>query len=197
MAISDYDFKVTNIKISVKLPQRTSLESVEERCKSNDINFNRSKANILCVRHNPSTFVLFKGSSKKSPDGSFPPQHCNITKLKSQEGISLAIQDLCFLINQAPTLLPYKIDNYSCVANIYKVIDIAAFYKREIDVNCTFTEENFACVTIYCPKDLTSSPKQCCHVYRTGYFVLVGAKELLDAQNFFLWIVEKIQPYIK
>ena len=201
MEIKDYEFQVTNIKASVKLPQRITLDTVEERCKYlgdfHKIYSSRKKRNILSVRYNNFTFVLFKGSSKRSSDGSYPPQHCNITKLRNQEEITQAIEDFCFLINQPSTFLTYKIDNYSCVANIFKVIDIASFYKREISVNCTFTEENFSCVTVYCPKDLTSSPRQCCHIYRTGYFVLVGAKELSEAKKFFFWIIERIKPYIK
>ena len=201
MEIKDYEFKVSNIKASVKLPQRIPLDVIEERCKYlsdfHKIYYSRKISNILSVRYNNSTFVLFKGSSKRSSDGSYPPQHCNITKLRNQEEITQAIEDFCFLIDQPSTFLTYKIDNYSCVANIFKIIDIAEFYKREISVNCTFTEGNFSCVTVYCPKDLTSSPRQCCHVYRTGYFVLVGAKELSEAKKFFFWIIERVKPYIK
>ena len=108
-----------------------------------------------------------------------------------------ALQDIFFLIDKPFTLLDYKIDNYSCCVNTCKFIDIESFFRRELSVNCTYTEENFSCVTIYCPKDLILSPKQCCHVYRTGYFVLVGARQLSHSQDFFLWIIEKINPYMK
>ena len=116
MEIKDYKFEIINLKISVKLPQAVSLEFVEDWCKSlqstaPNIYCSRKKQNILTVRYNNFTYILFKRSSKISPEGTTPSQHCNITKLKSESDITKAIEYLFFLVDQLPTVLDYSIDN--------------------------------------------------------------------------------------
>ena len=193
-----YMFTVTNIKISVKIPQLVELDFVEERCKklSQDriIFCSRKRANILTVRYNNFTYILFKGSSKPYPDGSIAPQHCNITKLKSQEDIVKAIPLLFFLVDQPPAFMNYTIDNYSCCADIFDSVDIESFFIKENNISCNYSEENFPALSIYSP---LGKDNLCCYLYRSGKFVFVGGKNLSDTKEFFLWIVEKIQPYLK
>ena len=122
MEIKDYKFEITNLKISVKLPQAVSLEFVEDRCRSlqstvKNIYCSRKKTNILTIRYNNFTYILFKRSSKFPPEGITPSQHCNITKLKSDTDITKAIEYLFFLVDQPPTVLDYSIDNYSCIVD--------------------------------------------------------------------------------
>ena len=68
-----YDFAVTNIKASIKLPQEVSLDFAVNRClelsRTNVLHYRRKKANILSIRYNNSaTFVLFKISVEVKKD---------------------------------------------------------------------------------------------------------------------------------
>ena len=201
METSACKFQVTNIKISVKLPKSVDLDFVDARCKelskNTTIYCSRKRVNIMTIRYNNYTYVLFKRSSKVACDGEMIKQHCNITKLKTHEDILKAIQDLFFLINQPCTLLEYTIDNYSCCADIFNFIDIERFFMLEQDVNCTYNEENFPALYVRCPREITSAPNQCCHIYRSGRIIFVGGKKLTEVKKFFEWIVEKTKPYIK
>ena len=69
MEKEDYKFKVTNLKISVKLPQAVSLKFVDDRCKllqpiHTGIYCKKYGKNILTVRYKNFTYILFKKSSK-------------------------------------------------------------------------------------------------------------------------------------
>ena len=197
MEIKNCELVVTNIKISVKLPVSVCLQFVQERCKelseTGIIFCSRKKQNILTIRYNNFTYILFKRSSKISP----APQHCNITKLKTEEDILQAIELLFYLFDIPPTFLDYKIDNYSCCGNIFRPVDIEKFYLQEQNIACSYNEENFPAVTIYCPQDLTSSLNQCSHIYRSGRLVIVGGKNLADVRNFFSYIITLLTPYLK
>ena len=127
MEKEDYQFEVTNLKISVKLPQEVSLEFVDARCKilypiHRDIICKRgANKNILSVRYRNFSYVLFKRRSKRNREGIIPPQHCNITKISCKSDIRDAIGYLFVIVNQPPVWLNYTIDNYSCTANINPV----------------------------------------------------------------------------
>lgn len=199
MEIKVPELMVTNIKISVKLPIQVCLEFVEERCqqlsKSRIIFCSRKKKNILTIRYNNFTYILFKRSSKNPT----VPQHCNITKLKTEEDILQAIELLFFIVDKSPTLLDYTIDNYSCCGNIFGAVDIEKFYVQEQNIACSYNEENFPAITVYCPQDLISSQSlnQCSHIYRSGRLVIVGGKSLNDVKSFFSYIIEILSPYLK
>ena len=119
-----YDFAVTNIKASIKLPQEVSLDFAIERCRelgqNNNLYYRRKKANILTIRYNNSTFVLFKRGTRKTEDGNFPQQHCNVTRCRTLEELSTAIADLFYLLKLPPTFSNYTIDNFSCLADILR-----------------------------------------------------------------------------
>ena len=199
-SIKDCLLEVTNIKISVNLPFIVSLEFVEDRCKSlQPINTNifcsRKKQNILTIRYNNFTYILFKSSSK-FPLGSTSSQHCNITKLKSYSDILKAIEYLFYLVDEPPVVLNYSIDNYSCCGNIFKKVDITSLYINQTEIACNYNEENFPAVTIYCPQELKEvSRNLCCLVYRTGCVVLVGGKKLEEIEEFFSWVIDIVEPY--
>ena len=201
MEIKDCKFEVTNIKISVKLPLSVDLEFVEDRCKClqssvSNIFCSRKNKNILTIRYNSYTYVLFKRSSKVSPEGIAPPQHCNITKLKSDSDILQAIEYLFFIIDKPALFLDYDIDNYSCCGDIFKKINISSLYINEPGIACSYNEENFPALTIYCPPELKDLSKNlCCLVYRSGRFVLVGGKNLQEIRKFFIWVIDIVKNY--
>ena len=178
MEIKGCKLIVTNIKISVKLAIPVSLQSVEERCKqlsqSTTIYCKRKKNNILTIRYSNFTYILFKRSSKTSS----ALQHCNITKLKTEDDILKAIEILFFIVDKPQTFVNYTIDNYSCCGNIFRPVDIEKFYIQEQNIACFYNQENFPALTIFCPPDLplSTSLNQCSHVYRSGRLVIVGGK---------------------
>ena len=162
MEIKDYKFKVTNLKISVKLPQAVSLEFVEDRCKllqptTTSIYCSRRRENILTVRYNNFTYIR---SSEVPPEGIIPSQHCNITKLKSDSDITKAIEKLFFLVDQSPTVLNYNIDNISCIADTFQSVDISALYINEQRISCKHNEEGFPAVILYCPQEVKRESKK-------------------------------------
>ena len=118
MEKEDYKFEVTNLKISVKLPRAVSLKFVDDRCKllqpiHTDIFCKKCGKNILTVQYRNFTYILFKKSSKVSPQGINRPQHCNITKIRSESDIPEAIGHLFFIFYNMLTWINYDIYSYS------------------------------------------------------------------------------------
>ena len=196
--VKQYDIKITHMKGSVKLKEPVCLTFVVRRCsklsKSHGVLFNANYKNFLVIRYNKFTFILFKTSSKKSN----ALQHCNITgsKCKSEENIKEAIQHLYFLLGRRHIKLDYKIDNISCVVDLKNFIDIESIYLNQQDLVCSYQEENFPALVIYCPKHITSAAKLCCLVNKSGSCVLVGGKIKSEIVEFFSWLVLKIENYI-
>ena len=203
MEIKDWKLEVTNIKISVKLPFSVSLSFVEDRIKSLqssvfNINCSRKNSNILTIRYNNFTYILFKSSSKIPLRDTNSFQHCNITKIKAGVDIPKAIQSLFFVVDQPEILLDYSIDNYSCCGDIFKKIDIESLFVHELQIVCDYNEENFPAVIIHSPIEYKKkSTNLCCLLYRTGRFVLVGGKDLEEIEEFFKWVFEIAKRYIK
>ena len=201
MEKEDYKFEVTNLKISVKLPRAVSLKFVDDRCKllqpiHKGIFCKKCGKNILTVRYRNFTYILFKKSSKVSPQGINRNQHCNITKIRSESEIPEAIEHLFFLVNQSPTFLNYTTDNYSCTANTNQFIDIVKLYMNETRISCSFNEQVFPALYIYCPRKISEkSEGLCCLLYTTGSAVLVGGKNLEETKEFFNWVVKITQKY--
>ena len=195
-----YNFKVTNIKFSVTLPRPVCLDSVIERCSklqtSTSLYCSRKTKNIITIRYNNFTYVPFKSSSRKLEDGSVKPNHCNIMKCRTQTDILTAIQDILFLVHEPPQLLDYKIDNYSCIAHIHRIIDTRSLFLRETELQCSYQEGPFPSVSVRCPTHLTSAPNQVCNIYRTGYITLVGGKVLTEVESFFVWLLKFIEPHV-
>ena len=200
MEIKDYKIETTNLKISVQLPQEVSLEFVEDRCKflqltGTNIYCRRKIKNLLSVRYKNFTYVLFKRSSKVTK-GITPPQHCNITRLKSESNVIEAIEHLFFVVDQPQTFLNYTVDCYSCIADTHQEIDISAFYLIEKKIRCTLHEEGFPALVINCPQELKKVSKNLtCMVYKSGKVILVGGKNQEEIRDFFNWVVKILQKY--
>lgn len=196
MEKEDYKFKVTNLKISVKLLQSANLNFVENRCKllhpiHKSITWNRCGNNYMTLRYKKFTYTLFKKSDKTNR-----PQHCNITRIRSKEDIPDAIGHLFVLVNQPPVWLDYTIDNISCSANANQEIDIAGIYMNELKIACVYNPLVFPALRIYSPKRLIEKSKKICSlVYRSGSIILVGGRCLKEIKNFFLWLLEIARKY--
>ena len=203
MEKEDYKFKVTNIKISVKLLQSVGLKFVEDRCRllqpiHRNISWKKCGNNILTLRYNNFTYILFKKSSKlRNVASCFDrPQHCNITKIKSESDIPEAIGHLFFLVNQTPTWLNYTIDNYSCLANTNQLIDIVELYMNELRISCDYNEQLLPALKIYCPIEI-SERNLTALVYKSGSVIFVGGNNLNEVKEFFNWVLKITQKYPK
>lgn len=201
MEKEDYKFKVTNLKISVKLPREVSLKFVNDRCKllypiHKDIICKQSTPNILTVRYRDFTYVLFKRSSEKNRQGIIPLQHCNITKISSESEIPEAIGHLFVILNQPPIWLNYTIDNYSCLANTNQLIDIVGLYMNEPKISCDYNEEKFPGLKIYSPKEI-SERNLTSLVFKSGSVILVGGNNLNEINEFFNWVLKITRKYPK
>ena len=200
MEKEDYQFEVTNLKISVKLPREVSLEFVEARCKllypiHRDIICKRgANKNILSVRYRSFSYVLFKRRSKRNREGIIPPQHCNITKISCKSDIRDAIGYLFVIVNQPPVWLNYTIDNYSCTANTNQLIDIVKLYINEPKIPCHYDGEKFPGLKIYSPKEI-SNRNLTSLVFKSGSVILVGGNNLDEYKKFFNWVLKIIQKY--
>ena len=196
MEKEDYKFKVTNLKISVKLLQSASLKFVEDRCKllqpiHKNITWKRCGNNYLVLRYKKFTYTLFKKSSKKDL-----PQHCNITKIRSKPDIPEAIGHLFFLVNQPPVWLDYTIDNISCSAKTNQEVDVVGIYVNELKIACDYNPLIFPALKIYCPKLLIQKSKKICSlVYRSGSVILVGGRCLQEVKKFFYWVLKITREY--
>ena len=185
--------------LSVKLPESVSLKYVDDRCKllqpiHKNIFCTRYGDNILTVRYKNFTYILFKKSSKRNP----PPQHCNITKIKSESEIQEAIGDLFVIINQPPVWLPYTIDNYSCTAKANQRIDIVKLYMNETRISCNYNVTLSPSLTIYSPKGTSEkSANLCSLVYGSGKIILVGGNNLNEIEKFLYWVLEIARNYKK
>ena len=196
MEKEDYKFKVTNLKISVKLLQSASLKSVVDRCKllqpiHKNITWKRCGNNYLVLRYKKFTYTLFKKTSKKDL-----PQHCNITKIRSKPDIPEAIGHLFFLVNQPPVWLDYTIDNISCSAKTNQEVDVVGIYVNELKIACDYNPLIFPALKIYCPKLLIQKSKKICSlVYRSGSVILVGGRCLQEVKKFFYWVLKITRKY--
>ena len=199
MEKEDYKFKVTNLKISVKLPREVSLKFVDDRCKllypiHKDIICKQSTPNILTVRYRDFTYILFKRSSEKNHQGIIPLQHCNITKIRSESEIPEAIGYLFVILNQPPIWLNYTIDNYSCLANTNQFIDIVGLFMNEPKIPCDYNVEKFPGLKIYSPKEI-SERNLTSLVFKSGSVILVGGNNLNEINEFFNWVLKITRKY--
>lgn len=199
MEKEDYKFKVTNLKISVKLPREVSLKFVDDRCKllypiHKDIICKQSTPNILTVRYRDFTYILFKRSSEKNHQGIIPLQHCNITKIRSESEIPEAIGYLFVILNQPPIWLNYTIDNYSCLAHTNQFIDIVGLFMNEPKIPCDYNVEKFPGLKIYSPKEI-SERNLTSLVFKSGSVILVGGNNLNEINEFFNWVLKITRKY--
>ena len=188
---------VNNIKASFKIDTPVEFEFVKSRCvqlpKLLGIECYQRQANILTIRFNQRTFILFKRSANLT-------QHCNITRCLSEEDIQKGIQDFLFLINQPPKIIEFIIDNYSCSADLECQIPLESIYLEEPSGYYRFNPERFPALEIRCPDFIGSETKGnlCCLLYRSGKCVIVGGRDLCEIGQFYEWIKFMINgKYVK
>ena len=187
------DIEVTNIKASFKLDTPVELEYVKDRCRQLQaelgIVWYHTNPNILTIRFSGYTFILFKRSYNTER-----AQHCNITRCRSCSDIVSGIQKFLILIYQAPKILDYTIDNFSCLANLGQVIPLDLVYTNSRSQYYIYQPERISALEIRCPSFISEGRKDslCCLLYRSGKCSIVGGNNLLEIQAFFDWIKSSI-----
>ena len=181
------NLKIENIKISVKLKVPVDLCYIEERCAQLNVYCRKISDNFLTIRHTY-TYVVFKKGRTN------PKQHINCTKITNPQEIPHVISNLLYIINQPQTTLEYKIDNYSCSADLKKTIDVEDFFMNEISISCTYNPEKFPACVIRSP-ELFDNNSLCCLLYKSGKLVIVGAKKWTKVILFYNWLKEITYPY--
>ena len=197
LSINERKVFINNIKASFKLDTPVEFEFVKSRCAELPqvlrIECYQRQANILTIRFNQRTFILFKRSTNLT-------QHCNITRCRSEEDIHSGIQDLLFLIGQPPKIIEFVIDNYSCSADLKCEIPLESIYLEQPSGYFRFNPERFPALEIRCPDFIGSATKRslCCLLYRSGKCVIVGGRNLSEIEQFYEWIKFMINgKYVK
>lgn len=158
------DYKITNIKISVKC-KNICLNTVKEFLCVSQIPFSKYN-NYIVVKHKY-TYIIFKKNLKTSED----IYHVNITKLNSLDCLSEAINNIKFLCLGA-IICSYTIDNISVSKNFNKSINIKDLITTlPLDIRATYNSETFPGVFLKYPNKIGTAI-----LFHTGKCVLLGCK---------------------
>ena len=174
-----YCFTISNVKSSVKLRPPVDFDFVTQRCRELGASCKRFR-NLLSIDYKKTSFVLFK-SSKRSPNSG---QHLNITGCRNTDKTVQAIEDFNYLIERPFGSVNYRIDSYTCTAQIGYRIDLEAFYMSNSNLRVVYNRENFPGLWLWSPKN----PSLCATIYHTKKINVVGGKDLEEIEDFFKWI---------
>ena len=178
---------ITNIKASFKLDIPAEFEYIKKRCselpKSLEIVCDQTQPNILTIRFNSRTYICFKRSSNNT-------QWINITRCKCEQDIIEGIQDLLFLIDQPPKIIPFKIDNISCTGYLGKAVVLNDIYIEHLNEDLRYNPERFSALEIRCPSVISANrwKSLCCLLYKSGRLVIVGGDSISEIEKFYNWV---------
>lgn len=176
------DYKITNIKLSVKC-KSISLDSVFEFCLLQGIPY--TKYNNFLVIKSTYTYIIFKKSTKHIHQKDY---HINITKIPCFQEISTCI-DFLRTISPGILLLSLKVDNISVSYNLNCVVDILKLQSiAKSDCDITYNKETFPGLFLKFKKGYGTAI-----VFYTGKCVLLGSKNASHIEN----IVEKLLMFVK
>jgi Transcription factor TFIID (or TATA-binding protein, TBP) len=175
------DFKITNIKISVKC-RNICLDTVKEFLCVSQIPFSRYN-NYLVVKHKY-TYIIFKKNIKSCED----IYHVNITKLKNFDFLSEAIHNVKVICVGA-TISSYTIDNITVSKNFNKKINILHLLANlPPEIKATYNSETFPGVFLKYPKKIGTAI-----LFHTGKCVLLGCKTVNAIES----ILESLDKVLK
>lgn len=161
------DYKITNIKLSVKC-KNVSLDSVFLNCKDENIPYKRY--NNFVVIKSIFTYIIFKKNNKEKNTDDY---HTNITKIPSFFHVPSSIQYLKTLMPKI-VLLSYKIDNISVSCNLLQTVNIFQIQKTaQNDCFVTYNKETFPGLFLKFKAGYGTAI-----VFYTGKCVLLGSKNL-------------------
>jgi len=175
------DYKITNIKISVKC-QNLSLDTVKQFLCSNEIPF--KQFNNYMVTKRKYTYIIFKKNLKTVDNLS----HINITNIQNLENLCDAINTLKTFDENAVTK-NYTIDNITVSKNFFKFIDFLSFFQKlPADINITYNAETFPGVFLKFPNKLGTAI-----LFHTGKCVLLGCKSIKNIEE----ILDQLEKILK
>jgi Transcription factor TFIID (or TATA-binding protein, TBP) len=175
------DYKITNIKISVKC-KNICLDSVEQTlCEKN---FFFSKYNNYMVIKHKYTYILFKKNVKKNEN----VYHVNVTKLNNIDCLSEAINNIKHF-SQSAVICSYTIDNITVSKSFDKSIKILDLItKIPLEISVTYNSETFPGVFLKYPNKTGTAI-----LFHTGKCVLLGCRNITNIES----IVESLLGLIK
>jgi TATA-box binding protein (TBP) (component of TFIID and TFIIIB) len=178
--------RVTNVKISVKIPA-TELGDVLQRC--NHKNLKVKVFPSFIVVYSNFIYTLFKKGRKQ--------QHVNITKC-SMDNVGKSVEELGLLIREHHHNLHYTVDNISasgriplpkkkCLDSEPYAIDLETFINAAThnpEYVLTLNTESFPGLFI--------RSKNCTAIlFRSGKVNFVGAKNVRDIEDLLRWITKR------
>jgi hypothetical protein len=158
------DYKITNIKISVKC-RNISLDTVKEFLCVNGIPFKLYNNYIVTtVKY---TYIIFKKNVKNIEDIC----HINITNIQTLENLNEAINNLR-IFDEKTITKKYTIDNITVSKNFFKFVDLQELFKTlPTDISVTYNSETFPGVFLKFPNKQGTAI-----IFHTGKCVLLGCK---------------------
>ena len=171
------DFKVANIKISVKISTINYQDII------NKVEFQNHNKNLNFITFFLKfTYTFFKPNSKGEI-------HCNITKIRTFTEINCAINLLSSLFPSAD-LRNLKIDNITSSARCDKKQNLHdLFFKLSPQYDLKYNLQKFPAVFIKVPIDNVILTV---FIFSSGKVICVGAKSEHQVKLVSIWVNEKI-----
>jgi Transcription factor TFIID (or TATA-binding protein, TBP) len=175
------DYKITNVKISVKCSQ-ISLDTVKHFLCEKDIPF--KKFNNYVVANYKYTYIIFKKNLKTLEDIS----HINITNIQKLDCLGDAI-DTIKLFDGNAVAKSYTVDNITVSKNFYRFINFDDFFQKiPSDICVTYNAETFPGIFLKFPNKLGTAI-----IFHTGKCVLLGCKTVENIEA----ILEVLKQILK
>lgn len=168
------DYKITNIKISVKC-RNISLDTVKSHLVERNKHF--KLYNNYIVIKDKYTYIIFKKNLKNLDD----IYHVNITNIQSLEYLDNAVNKLKLFDNNLQ-LLSYSIDNITVSKNFNRSISIPNVLLQIPPIICvTYNAETFPGVFLKFP-----DKKGTAILFHTGKCVILGCKTIQNIEDIVL-----------
>ena len=186
---------ITNIKCSVKIPCKLTLDEVRQRCQYDFNLFCVPYPNFLVIKEPSSSLriVFFKQKADKAVNC-----HANVTGISSFCGLDSSLNFLTNIIQCKRDDLKHQVDNISGTTDIienllkeYKIPDInlnklSQFIKeQQQEVNVRFNPEVYGCMVTRL-EDCTVL------LYGKGKVVLIGSHTIEAMRNAIRWLKESV-----
>ena len=193
---ADVGFKISNVKISVKI-RPVSLEKIEILCSESNFVY-KKKQNFICfkVLDEESDFVytIFKKSNclkkRESVDSSEDSnlQHCNVTKIKQQKEIELSLSRLLKFLEYPHEKLSYTIDNITAHGKLKYKINLRKLMLENSDTNIiSYNPEKF-------PGLRLKRSKLTYMIFTSGSYTILGGKSEDQIKSDIPWISDNAPP---
>ena len=155
-------FKVANVKVSVKIPA-IALDIVYNIAKEKNIPTN-SQNNFIVLKAKY-TFIIFKKGRNSTEN------HINITKIPNISLISKAIKEIEDILNCKHYNL--RVDNIIASSNLHKTLDLVEIVRIKKFEKIKYNNQKFPGLFVTFEKGTTI-------IFHSGKIVIVGCKKISD-----------------